>query len=124
MSVEAQDKKRKAESGASESVDTESTKKLREELAQTKKQLADTIKELSEAKALIESLQGGAQNEDDDVSDDEEGSGGTDTWDTKFIMLRAFRIQEGHCRVPCGNPNIGQWVSNQGRAYKNVKTGK
>ncbi|KAL3925382.1 MAG: hypothetical protein SGARI_005852 [Bacillariaceae sp.] len=111
MSEEPQIKKRKASDGS-----IGSEMELQDKLAETEKKLA-------EAEAKIASFEASVSSQDEDVSDDEAELDLNEAWNQKFILLRAFRIREGHCKVPSAD-NFGQWVNNQKRAYKNVKTGK
>ncbi|KAL3905948.1 MAG: hypothetical protein SGILL_009472 [Bacillariaceae sp.] len=113
MSEEPQVKKRKA---SETFADDETTVPL--------KAYKELQRQLAEAQATIESLRSAAQSQDEDLSDDETNIDLADPFNQKFVLLRAFRIREGHCKVPQKDPQIGQWVNNQKRAYKNVKTGK
>lgn len=45
-------------------------------------------------------------------------------WENLFAALTKFRLEHGHCNVPatwCGNPRLGNWVSNQ-RSRRNELT--
>ena len=46
----------------------------------------------------------------------------TDTWETKFGLLLAFRDREGHCDVPKKHEErgvkLGNWLTNQRKLRK------
>ena len=48
-------------------------------------------------------------------------------WRARFQQLHDFKVQSGHCLVPCqysANPKLGKWVSNQRAQYKLLQKGK
>lgn len=51
-----------------------------------------------------------------------------DKWEQKFELLRAFRAQHGHCRVPqrlvVDGVKLGNWVRDNRNFYKNLKKGQ
>jgi len=136
---ERESKKRKSLGGTSATVGKEEEpgtlaapvyETLLKTLKETEKKLNEQGKELAEAYNYIESLEKEVKTlkassvEDDTEEQSDEDDPVLDTWTTKFLLLRAYRIREGHCRVPYSNATLGNWVNDQKRFYKNVKTGK
>ena len=109
MSSEANNRKRSYE-------------ELEAELLETKAELAKVKSELLDAK-------NSSSNDDDGAVSDfgpEEEDDPDDPWTAKFLELRAYRIINGDCKVSekGAQPKLGQWVTNQKRAYGNVKHNK
>lgn len=51
----------------------------------------------------------------------------TSVWETRLEELGAYKMQHGHCNVPCrykANPALGMWVKRQRRQYKLFQQGK
>jgi len=134
---ERESKKRKSLGGTSATVGKEEEpgtlaapvyETLLKTLKETEKKLNEQGKELAEAYNYIESLEKEVKTlkassvEDDTEEQSDEDDPVLDTWTTKFLLLRAYRIREGHCRVPYSNATLGNWVNDQKRFYKNVKT--
>lgn len=84
----------------------EATKAWKQEFDKLKAQLADYEEE----------------SDDDDDEDDASVCDGS-TWSQKYFLLKQFKQVNGHCKVPRSNKQLGQWVNNQRRAYRNVKNG-
>ena len=101
---------------------------LMKELADTKEELTKTKKQLENALIENEELKAkaiGGANIEEEFSDDED-DGKTDPWSMKFKELRQYRMVHGNCKVPEKGslPKLGQWVTNQKRAYNNLKQNK
>ncbi|KAL3912334.1 MAG: hypothetical protein SGARI_001213 [Bacillariaceae sp.] len=91
--------------------------------------LLETKAKLAKVESLYHVLkeEKATESEEDTISDlDEDEADLSDPWAVKFLELRAYRIQHGDCKVSekGPNPKLGQWVTNQKRAYGNVKNNK
>ena len=104
---------------------------LKKELVEAKQKLAEAEGRAKRAEALVKSMK--ARMEESEENDDDEDDDGevtdddtSDPWIRKYKELREYRVINGDCKVPeKGNyPQLGQWVTNQKRAYGNSKQGK
>jgi hypothetical protein len=53
--------------------------------------------------------------------------GGHTSWDTRYLELREYQMQNGHCNVPKlykPNPSLGYWVNEQRFQYRRMVNSK
>lgn len=91
-----------------------------QELEERNQKLEQALAELKKSKDV--------DVEEDDWSDGEESDpDDSDPWTIMFLQLREYKVLHGDCKVPHRSKDykkLGEWVNNQKKAYKNVKTGK
>lgn len=90
-----------------------------------KEKFLKSQEENEQLKAEVERLNALLANQsesdlDDDDSDDESVCDGS-SWSIKYFKLKLYKQKHGDCKVPYGDKELGQWVNNQKRAYKNKK---
>jgi hypothetical protein len=88
---------------------------LQSELAKKDKLVKELKKEIEDLKNTIDDLKQGGNDDDDDddLSDDDMGQVQgkiDDSWWSKYLKVRQFRILNGHCNVPGKEPEIGKWL--------------
>jgi hypothetical protein len=87
--------------------------------------LLDSITRVAELEKVIEDLKAQTGNAEDDVSDDEmEEIDASDPWNAKYLQLRYYCIENGHCNVKRNDRNLGVWVKNQKTMYRCFREGK
>ena len=122
-SIPSNKKRKECDTASVKGGDKKSYEDLELELLEKDKKISKLEHMIEELKAKIEGNKQGGDEEEEDVSDIEELDS-SDSWNSKFLQMREFRIINGHCNVSSSAGNFGQWVNNQRRAYKNIKFGK
>lgn len=88
-------------------------------------------KKIKELEKVIETLKAqanensGCDDDDDDFSDSElEELDASDPWNSMYLQLREYRIDNGNCNVPSSAGKLNIWVKNQKQSYNNVRNSK
>ena len=60
------------------------------------------------------------EESDDDSDDDESVCDGT-SWSKKYFLLKAYKTENGDCKVPRSHKTLGVWVKNQHQEFGKKK---
>ena len=77
--------------------------------------------EIAKLQALLaENFDYESNDDDEAVEDDNSVCDGT-PWSIKYFMLKQYKEEHGDCMVPFKFPQLGNWVNDQKKAFKNKK---
>lgn len=73
--------------------------------------------EIERLKAKLAEYENDLSDDDDEDDNDESSVCDGSTWSKKYFLLKAFKAENGHCKVPRKHAALGIWVKSQRQAF-------